>query len=96
MRGRLLAFSVALFLVFGGVPAYAHSPSPAADQLMPTARANLPGTVRSPAVTLAPSYSRFPDGAAWGVVLLVSAGALAAVGAALRHRERRHRQGVPT
>jgi hypothetical protein len=93
MRGRLLAFSMALFLGLGGVPAHASSPSSASDQLAGHPSGLLVSdTTRSPAVTHAPSPSWFADGGLWPLGVVLSAGALAAVGTALRRREHLHQQ----
>ena len=98
MRGRLLALSAALFLALGGVPAYADSSSPAQDQLdgKTTLGVSVHDAMRSPALTRATDDSRFPGGGVWvwSLAAILSAGALAAVGAAVRRRERRQRHGL--
>ena len=88
MKRRLLAFSVALFVVLGGVPAWAVTPTE--DELGPAFvppvgvwRTSEPTTQHLPA----PESQSFPN--RFGLVaVLAASGAVAAAGVALRRRER--------
>ena len=88
MKRRLLAFSVALFVVLGGVPAYALSPTE--DEFRP--RFTPPVGVWRPSEPSAqhrftPESPSFPN--PFGLMaVLTASGAFAAAGVALRRRER--------
>ena len=88
MKRRLLAFSVALIVVLGGVPAYGLSPTE--DEFQPgfvppvgVWRTSEPTTQHRPAL----ESQSLPNRVGLVAVLAIS-GALAAAGVALRRRER--------
>ena len=88
MKRRLLAFSVALFAVLGGVPAYALSPPE--DEFRPRFvppvgvwRTSEPSAQQR----FAPESQSFPNRVGL-VAVLAASGALAGAGVVLRRRER--------
>ena len=88
MKRRLLAFSVALFVVLGGVPAWAVTPTE--DELGPAFVPPVGVWQISDSTAQArpaPESQSFPNSVGLVAVLAIS-GALAAAGVALRRRER--------